>query len=71
MLRISLMTTALLWMAGCSINTHNTSKGTCHDIQVCTGGQCTSKTDKMTQENCTMVGGRFEPNDHKGGWLAY
>ena len=71
MYKTSLIAIIVLAVGGCSVGTHNTSKGICRDIQVCEGGQCATETDHMTQNNCEMVGGSFEPVNHKSGWFNF
>lgn len=60
-----------LLLAGCSVGTHNFSKGTCHDIQVCQDGQCVLETEIMVKSHCDMLGGRFEPRNHLSGWFNF
>ena len=68
---LAIVAIALL-ASGCSVGTHNTSKGVCRDIQVCSDdGTCRMKNDSMTQSNCDMVGGTFEPINHKDGWFNF
>lgn len=69
--KISLLAVVAITISGCSLATHNTSKGVCRDISVCREGQCTTKADRMTQNNCEMVGGQFEPVDHRSGWFNF
>ena len=71
MYKISFIAILAAVIGGCSAGTHNTSKGICRDIQVCEGEQCRTKTDHMTQNNCDMVGGSFEPVNHKSGWFNF